>query len=299
MTSANRRTLPARLAWAALSIAGCLAGCGPQESSDGTPPDHIINLEKAQGKYRFGVTDTIVFDFSEEIDTSALVVAFDPKEGIAYDVAPRRLRIYGKNAAHGSAYFNINSPFSATLSGLRDLAGNGRSSVTESFQPYTWVDRDNLDSAFDGYDSLFLNDSIWVNGTPATDSLITEGALDFKQTVGRIDYQDVKIIEVQGGDTLLANLATRKDLNLTFRIAGPFSPVGFDSTLKAFDLDKSLDSANTGTRGSAFLKATADLGDFKRKFGNSEAKAFYALFISIPQSKEGFYRIGARIKKFH
>jgi len=287
------------LAITVLGFVLSLMGCNKETASDSTPPDPMINLPKSQGKFLFGVTDTLDIGFSESIDTASLTLDFEPKEGIAWSFkGGTGVRIFGKNKAHGSSYFNINSPFTATLRGLKDAAGNGRSDTTFSFQPYLWIDRDEIDTTFHGYDSLFATDTTWVGGARISDSLIAEGALDFNETVGPIDYQDVKLVKVRAGDTLLADLTTRKDLNLTFKVAGPFSPVGFDSTLKAFDLNKALVTLTTGTSGSAYARVGADFGAFRQIFGSADARAIYVLFISVPQFSEGFYRVGVRIKPF-
>ncbi len=72
------------MGWLALSLIVCLSmcliGCDKPAESDSTPPDHIINLQKSQGKCRFGVTDTLSIEFSEKIDTGALALDFTPPD---------------------------------------------------------------------------------------------------------------------------------------------------------------------------------------------------------------------------
>ncbi len=290
-----------RILVASLAAALALAACGPEESSDKAPPDYTIaKLVKSQGKYRFGVTDTIQVDFSEKIDTGALAPAFVPAGGVGFKFAgASRALVYGTLKTYSSSHFLINGGEAIlTLSGIKDPAGNGRSAAVETFLPYPWVDRDAVDSTFTGYDSLTRDTTAWIDGTPVTDSLIGEGALDFKQTIGTIDFQDAKMVAVKAGDTLMAGITTRKDLNLTFKVAGPFAPAGFDSTLKAFDLDSALATSTTEAKGSTALRVYANPDTYRRKFGSYDAQGLYVIFVTIPQFKEGFYRLGVRIRKF-
>ena len=286
---------------ASMAAALALAGCSPEEPSDKAPPDYTIaKLAKSQGKYRFGVTDTIQVDFSEKIDTTALAPTFEPAGGAGFKFAGQnRALVFGTLKTHSSTHFLINGGTATlTLAGLKDLAGNGRSPVVESFLPYPWVDRDAVDTTFSGYDSLTRDTNVWIDGTPVGDSLIAEGALDFKQTIGTIDFQDAKMVAVKAGDTLMAGISTRKDLNLTFKVAGPFAPAGFDSTLKAFDLDSALATSTTEAKGSTALRVYANPDTYRRKFGSYDAQGLYVIFVTIPQFKEGFYRLGVRIRKF-
>jgi hypothetical protein len=181
---------------------------------DKTPPTYTINLLQSQGKYRFGITDTIAITFSEKIDTSALAVVFTEATGIANRfIGGNMLQIYGKNQTYGTGHFNINSPFTAVLTGLRDTHGNGLPRIETQFSPFPWADRDRIDSTFSGVDSLFLSPTTWMDGSPVTDSLTTEGEMDFKKLSGILDYSDLKVMTLTGGDTLFLSLTTRKDFD--------------------------------------------------------------------------------------
>ncbi|HKP95477.1 MAG TPA: hypothetical protein VJ385_06950 [Fibrobacteria bacterium] len=276
-----------------------LAGCGPQEESDSTPPDPIIKLEKSQGKYRYGVTDTIVVDFSEAIDTAGLAVAISPSQGLDHRFKSRtRLVIYGTGKASGASHFNINSPFSLTLAGLRDLEGNGRGEISEAFQPYPWVDRDFVDTSFTGYDSLYTANSTWIDGSAFTDTLVTEGRLDFSSNFGREDRQDYKIIRMDPPDSLKLTLTCSKALNIRMQIAGPLPEADLAATLARLSFaDSSFFSDSTRTRGSLSTRFQASFDSHFDKLGSASAPGVYAIRLSIPADTEGFYRLGLRMVK--
>ncbi|MDB5106743.1 MAG: hypothetical protein JWP91_4432 [Fibrobacteres bacterium] len=277
-----------------------MIGCNSREStsSDNTPPDHIINLPKSQGKYRFGVTDTLVVDFSEKIDTSALAVAFSPVEGIGARFKDQaRLVIFGTASSSGTAHFPVNSPFTATLSGLKDPAGNGRTAIVESFQPYAWTDRDFQDASFTGYDSLFATDSTWIDGSSFSDSLVTEGRLDFSSNFGKEDRQDYKIVKMIPPDTLRVLLTCSKGLNIKIQMAGPFSPVGLDAVLKDYVFSQAFLTDSTKAKGSASLGFNADYSKHDDLLGSPAAPGIYVIRLSIPADTEGFYRLGLRLVK--
>ncbi len=277
-----------------LSLVGC-----DSEEKDHTPPEHSLTLQKSSGKYRFGITDTITISFSEKIDTSALALDFKPPEGIAHKfVGGTKLLIYGNNTTFETGHFFINSPFTVVLTGLKDLHGNNQIGIEESFQPYPWVDRDPIDTSVDGYDSLFASTTTWVDGSPISDSIIFEGCLDFKKLSGIPDYIDMKVVSVTGGDTLVTTLTTRKDVNLVFKVAGPYTQAGLDSLLLSDKLDSTVVSLQTGAKGVAGAKIPAELAEYKRKFKDPGAQGLYLIYIEIPQGKEGFYRLGARIHTF-
>jgi hypothetical protein len=275
-----------------------LTGCNSKDS-DTSPPDHIISPLKSQGKYRFGVSDTLSFSFSEKIDTAALALDFTPPEGIGFRFTnASKLIVFGKNSIYGSGYFNINSPFSVKLSGLKDTHGNGRPLIEESFFPYAWIDRDFVDTNFSGYDSLFATDSTWKDGVPLTDSLVAEAALDYKNNIGREDRQDFKIIKLGAPDTLDIVLTSRKTLNVKLQIAGPYLPADFDKDFPTIDFDSSFYSGQTGTTGRLVTKFNAEYDEHKRKVGGPEKSGLYILRLTIPVDYEGFYRMGLKVRKF-
>ncbi len=257
----------------------------------------MINLEKSQGKYRFSVTDTIAIDFSEAIDTAGLAIAVSPQEGLQHRFQGRdRLLIFGTAKTSGTPHFNIDSPFSLTLAGLKDLAGNGRGEISESFAPYAWADRDFIDTTFNSYDSLFTPDSMWVDGTPLTDTIVTEGWLNFNNNFGKEDRQDFKIVRMVPPDTLKLSLACSKSLNLRMQIAGPFPEKGLDSALADFSFtDSSFYSDSTRTRGILASQFTADFTTHFHVFHDSQKAGIYAVRLSIPENTKGFYRLGLRV----
>ncbi len=281
------------------SLALGLLACN-STAPDKTPPTYTINLLQSQGKYLFGITDTIAITFSEKIDTSALAVECTPSAGIANRfIDGNRLQIYGKNQTYGTGHFNINSPFTAVLTGLRDTHGNGLPRIETQFSPFPWVDRDRIDSTFSGIDTLFLSPTTWMDGSPVTDSLTTEGELDFKKLSGILDYSDLKVMTLTGGDTLFLSLTTRKDLDLTLKVAGPYSQAGLDSIMALNnDPDAVVVTLQTGTKGVASAKIPADLAEYKRKFKDPGAQGLYLIILRIPQFKEGFYQLGTRIHAF-
>lgn len=289
---------PGACAIAVLSLFS-LFGCNSQEESDTTPPDPIINLEKSQGKYRFGVTDTLSVDFSEDIDTAGLAVAISPSGGTAHRFESRkRLLIYGASETSGTSHFNINSPFSLTLAGLKDLAGNGRGEISESFQPYAWVDLDFIDTSFTGYDSLFTVDSAWIDGSALTDSLITEGRLDFHNNFSRDDdRQDYKIVRMVPPDSLKLTLTCSKGLNLKMQVAGPFPEKGLDSALADYDFASSFHSDSTRTRGTLSYRFAADFDTHFDVLHSASLPGIYVIRLTLPVDSEGFYRLGLRMVK--
>jgi hypothetical protein len=286
-----------------LSLSLCLlaglTGCSPEETSDQSPPDHIINLPMSQGKYRYGVTDTIVVGFSENIDTSALAVAVSPSQGVGTRLKSQsRLLIFGTNNSAGASHFTVNSPFTLTLTGLRDQAGNGRTAITESFQPYAWADRDFLDTTFSGYDSLFAADPAkWMDGSSLADSFVVEGRVDINNNRGEGDRQDFKILRMVAPDTLKLVLTCPKGLNMRAQIAGPFPENKVDSIFENYDFAKSFFSDSTRTRGSLSHTFNADYSKHDDLLGSPSAPGIYFIRLSIPLDTEGFYRLGLRLIK--
>jgi hypothetical protein len=286
---------------AALLLSGLvfsLSGCSPQGESDTTPPDPIIKLEKSQGKYRFGVTDTINVDFSEPIDTARLAVAIAPSQGTDYKFQGRtRLRIFGTNKTAGAAHFTVKVPFSLTLAGLRDDAGNGTGDLSEAFQPFAWVDQDLVDTSFNGYDSLFASSSTWIDGTPMSDSLVTEGKLDFNNVFGKDDRQDIKIMRLVPPDSLALTLTCSKNMNLKLQVSGPYPETGLDSALADYDPAKANHTDSTRNRGSLTHKFDASFDNHFKVFGAPGTPGIYVIRLSIPPDMEGFYRLGLRLIK--
>jgi hypothetical protein len=280
------------LAWAALS----LSGCGADEESDNTPPDPIINAVKSQGKYRFSVTDTISIEFDEKIDTSKIAVAISPSQGteVRYK-GQTKIQIFGTKETAGKTHFTINSPFSVTLAGLRDLAGNGTATISESFTPFVWTDREFVDSTFKSYDSLFATDSTWIDGTPLSDTMVAEGVLDSKVNFGTEDYQDYKIIKLFTPDTLNVVLNSAKSMNTTMMIAGPFAEKDLEKTLLAFDFTKSFQIDSTKSTGTTSHKFVATFDKHFTALGSPSAPGMYVIRVAIPRNYEGFYRLGLKV----
>lgn len=301
------RPRPAQLAAFMVAMILSMAGCAREEpSTDSTSPDHIIKAPKSQGKYRFGITDSIAIEFSENIDTGALDLGFSDPTGIAYRFQSlRRLQIHGTKNTYGTPHFPVNTSFTMTMTGLKDLAGNGRTVIEETFLPYPWADRDFLDTTYDWYDTLYSGAN-WVDGTPVTDTLTIEGSLDDAQNFGRFDRFDYKVLRVAAPDTLDMLLTTRKDINLKVQIAGPFKAADFDSLVRLFKFEvpstnpdgtKRLYSDSTGTKARASHQFVADLEDHKWELGSFDAAGLYVIRLRIPEEKEGFYRLSVHIRK--
>lgn len=273
-------------------------GCHSPEPTDDTPPDHIIKVQNSQGKYRFGVTDTLTFDFTEKIDTSALDPSFDPDTLIAYRFADAaRMQVFGTEESHGSAHFMVGMPaLTLTLADLRDRAGNKSPDIVQTFVPYPWVDKDYLDTSFTGYDSLFSSDSTWVDGSPLTDSLVVEGNLDFNSNFRREDRQDYKIVKLEPPDTLHVRLTHAKNLSVRMQIAGPFAPETLDADLDAYDFKTSFFDS-TGAQGRLAHAFNADYSEHHRLLDSPSAPGIYVIRLSIPADTEGFYRLGFRVRK--
>jgi hypothetical protein len=295
---------------AALAAALLLAftGCNSEPAaSDETPPDHMIKAPNPQGKYRFGITDTIAVEFSEPIDTSALDLTFSvPSIAFAFR-GDRKLVVFGAEQTHGIPHFKVNTPFTATFAGLRDLSGNGRPSIEETFQPYAWADRDFLDSTYDWYDSLQRDADTWIDGTPTLDTLISEGSLDDRKNFGLTDEFDYKVFRVAAPDTLDLFLSTRKELELSLQVAGPFKDSGFAERLRDFDFDapssntegtQRIFAGTTGNRGSLSHSFVTDGIDHKRELDDFDAAGIYVIRLAVPDKQEGFYRLGVRIRRF-
>jgi hypothetical protein len=287
----------ALLGMSTLSILGWMTGCDAEETSDSSPPDHIINQPLSQGKYRYGITDTIVIDFSERIDTAALDVSFKPDQGIRSRFKSQtRLLLFGTGSTSGTPHFAINLPFTVTLAGLKDLSGNGRPAITESFQPYAWVDRDFVETAYDGNDTLFGADSaLWVDGTSLADSLVTEGRLDFNSNSDFVDRQDFKLIRLVAPDTVRMTLTCPKGVNLHAQWAGPFVPATLDSVFKDFKFNlNSFFTDSTKAKGSLSHSFNADYSKHDLVLNSPAAVGIYILRLSIPPDTEAFYRLGLR-----
>lgn len=305
MPKRDFRAAPSGLLFVLVPALLALAGCGGEEgASDGDPPDHIIKAPMSQGKYRFGITDTIAIDFSEDIDTASLDLAFSDSGNIGWRLAGRRRAlIFGTRSTFGTGHFTVNTRFTLTMTGLRDRAGNGRPSIEAEFIPYLWADRDYLDSTFDWSDSLYAG-TTWIDGTPVTDTLVVEGALDDKQNVGRVDRRDFKLIRVAAPDTIQLILSTRTDLNLRMHVAGPFREDQLDSVIRNYDFNAPIGAGegsqvqtrdSTMARGKASSLLVTDLYDHKPVLGSFDAHGIYVIWLRIPEEMEGFYRLSVRI----
>lgn len=282
-----------------------LAGCGREEgASDGDPPDHIIKAPKPQGKYRFGITDTIAVEFSEDIDTAELDLDFtDP--GIAWSFQGlRKARFHGTHRDFETPHFQVNTPFTMTMTGLRDLSGNGHPAIAVEFAAYSWIDRDFLDSTFDWYDTLHSG-TTWFDGTPVTDTFTVEGALDYAENFGSVDRYDFKVVRLAAPDTLLVSLASRRNLNVRLYAAGPFKPAAFDSLLKDYRFETAPTSGegtkvifkdSTGNAGRFTRKFAADLFDHEEVLDDYDAPALYVLRLGVPEGQEGFYRLSVQVR---
>jgi hypothetical protein len=286
-------SVPVRAA-AVAAAALLLQACIQDESGDKAPPDYTIaKLRKSQGKWRFGVTDTIAIDFSERIDTAALAATFDPDEGVASRFQGQsRLLVFGSHTGAGAPNFTINAPFTATLAGLRDLRGNSRPASTLEFEPYYWADGDFIDGDFKGFDSLFATDSTWADGSAFSDTLISEGNLDAKTNGATVDYSDIKLIRLMPPDTFRISLSCPRSVNMKLQAAGPFDPAKADSLLLKFDFDKARASDSTLSRGSASVQVAADYGVHDDSLGNPSLPGIYAVRVSLTAlDKEAFYRL--------
>lgn len=272
-----------------------LGGCGPEEPSDKQPPDYTIaKADPSHGKYRFGVTDTLSIGFNEKIDTAALALSFSPSQGIETRwQSLTRLFVFGKNKSSGATHFTVNSPFTATLAGLKDMEGNGRSAISLDFQPYWWSDRDFTDTLYNGFDSLFATDSTWGDGSAFADSLVTEGSLDFNNNIGREDRQDIKLIKLVPPDTFNITASCPKGVNLRVQIAGPFPPTqaGLDSVAK-YNFAGSFHADTAKTKFVLTYGFSARYEDHDNLLRSASAPALYAIRLSIPGDQEGFYRLG-------
>jgi hypothetical protein len=281
------------------SAAFLFQGCLHDESADETPPDYTIaKLHSAQGKWRFGVTDTIAVDFSEPIDTGSLRVEFEPAPGIASRFQGRdRLLIYGTETGSGASHFGIGAPFTATFAHLEDARGNGADASAEDFAPYWWADRDFLEPGFKGFDSLFASDSAWADGSPFADTLISEGNLDAKTNGHEVDYNDVKLIKLTPPDTFRALLACPKKVRMKLQLAGPFPPEAADSLLMGYNFDQASQADSTQGKGQAMVQVIADYGVHDDALGSPSSPGIYALRISVPLDNEAFYRLETTLRR--
>jgi hypothetical protein len=281
----------------ALALQACIHDVQP--ANNGSPPDYTIpNLAKSQGKWRYGVTDTIAVEFNEKIDTQALALTFTPRAAIGYRMdGASRLLIFGLRQDAGATHFIVNSPFTLDMAGLRDLAGNGRPAATESFQPYYWADRDFLDSTYQGFDSLFLDDSTWADSSRMfADTLIAEGRLDFNGNGNLEDRQDFKLVRLTPPDTFKLSVYCPKAVNLRMQIAGPFASGSEDSILAHYNFaagSLTFHADTNKTRGVLSYQFAADFDTHYNVLGSPAAPGLYAIRLSIPEDQEGFYRVEA------
>ncbi|MBW8887214.1 MAG: hypothetical protein JF616_05580 [Fibrobacteres bacterium] len=292
------RVRPALLfAASALALQACIHDV--QQVNNDSPPDYTIpNLAKSQGKWRYGVTDTIAVEFSEKIDTQSLALTFTPRASIGYRMdGASRLLIFGLKQDAGTTHFIVNSPFTLDIAGLRGQGGNGRPAATESFQPYYWADRDFLDSSYQGFDSLFLDDSTWADSSRMyADTLISEGRLDFNGNGNLEDRQDFKLVRLTPPDTFKLNVYCPKAVNMRMQIAGPFASGSEDSILQnySFPAGSLTFHADTNkTRGVLSYQFAADFLTHYNVLGSPAAPGLYAIRLSIPEDQEGFYRVVA------
>lgn len=293
--------LAAAINWTAFG----LMGCGRDDGPDTTPPDHIIDLPNSQGDfYRLGVTDSFEVRFSEPVDTAALIVEFTPADSIGYRwQGTRRLRVFGTRNYFGTRHFGLNTNFSMTLKGLKDLKGNAQSTSIEYFRPYAWMDKDFQDAPAQLSDTLYRTDSTWADESPVTDSFVCEGSLDFRR-ISIPDHLDFKLIKIQAPDTVDFTLTTRTDLDIRVHIAGPFKESEINAKIEAINLDSTVFPGNTGARnttgaqGSVSGRFVADLLAHKRVFDKFEAYGVYVVRLGVPQDQRGFYRLKTKVRKF-
>lgn len=275
-----------------------LSGCGREEtSSDGASPDHMIKAPRSQGNWRFGVTDTLVMEFSEPIDTAALDLRFSDSAGVGFAFKGRKQALlFGTRRTFGAGHFPINTPFTMAMLGLRDDAGNGRPAIEETFLPWWWADRDFIDKSFRGYDSLFSGDTAWVDGSSMKDTLIAEGALDFRENFGDEDRVDIKIVRLVAPDTLDIVITAKRDLPFNLQLAGPFKAEGLDTALASSGAFPN--PAVVSRNGVISASQRADYQAHDVKLGSPSAPGIYALRISLNTAEtEGFYRIQLKLRK--
>jgi hypothetical protein len=286
---------------AALSLSGCIKE--RQLDGDESPPDYTIpKLSKAQGKWRFGVTDTIAIVFNENIDTAALDLSFLPPDSIGYRFdGADRLLIFGRRQDAGTRHFLVNSPFRLEMTGLRDLNGNDIGRADEDFAPYWWADRDFLDSNFSGFDSLFADDSTWADSSRMrSDTLVAEGRLDFNGNGNREDRQDFLLFKLTPPDSLKVTVACPRNMNLRMQVAGPFSAHSQDSILQFYSFpggERTFYADTNRTKGTLAFQAYADFNKHFDLLDSSNVPGLYAVRLSIPEDQEGFYRVKAVVTR--
>lgn len=293
--------LQLRLIGIVLFISGLfgLTSCEKATDPDTLAPNATVNLLKSQGNYRFSVTDTITIDFSEKIDTAALALEFTPPEGIAHQFFDeQKLLIFGKNKTYGQTHFSIPAGFTLAMTGLRDQAGNGLPRIENKFLAYKWVDQDFIDTNFTKADSLYKDGATWVDGTPITDSLVTEGNLNYPDNLSREDRQDFKIIQMTAPDTLMVQLNTVNSMNLKCQIAGPFPPENIQNIFLNSVFDSAFYVRQTGTLGKLDTQFVASYQAHHRIVGSPSNPGIYAIRLSIPADQKGFYRLALKLKKF-
>lgn len=224
-------------------------------------------------------------------DTSGKAWRFDGRD---------RLLIHGTKRSFGTTHFAVNSPFTLVLRNLRDDAGNEAETVEEDFLPYAWLDRDSfLDPTFFGFDSLFLDDSTWIDGTSMDDSLILESALDSKVNIGLEDWTDLKLLRLVPPDTMGVTLTTRKPgLDIELQVGGPFGEEGLVDSLKAYEFRPGRRTMDRGLVDTIFH---ADVMTHMDKFGRENAfrPGFYALRTGLTvKDSEGLYRLVLKLRKW-
>lgn len=283
---------------AALALSSCIQE-RHLDDGDRTPPDYTIpKLSKSQGKWRFGVTDTIALEFNEKIDTAALELKFLPPDSIGYRFdGADRLLIFGRRKDAGARHFLINTPFRLEMEALKDLYGNDIGRASEEFTPYWWSDRDFLDSAFQGFDSLFADDSTWADSSGMySETFTTEGRLDFNGNGEREDRQDFLLIKLTPPDTFKLTVTCPRTLNLRMQVAGPFEPGTEAAILQDYSFpggSRTFYADTNKTKGTLGFKVAADFNKHYEELGSPAAPGLYAIRLSIPEDQEGFYRLQA------
>ncbi len=281
-----------------------LASCATEEVDRGAP-EISLNLSELDGKYRFGVTDTVLIEFSEPIDTAALAVEFLPtigSDGISkFFQGDRKLLIHGAHKNFGRTHFEIGKSFAIVLSHLTDLAGNRRGQIQLDFAPYTWSDVDFFDrDREDEVDTLFGTSSRWRLPIDAGDTLWTEGKLDGLTQRSPLDLRDAKLIRLLPMDTLSVLLDGPRAMNIKLELLGPYPEASFDSLFYDTNPKLAIQVDSTRNLGRAqfngfvpgLARHRAELG-----VGNAEAPGLYVIRLNMFQQLAGFYRLRVVLKR--
>jgi len=202
-----------------------LLSCGEESTSADKDAPHI----KSMTSDNIGVEDDFSITFSEEIDTSKLVIKeINGRFKTAFN-GTTKLIISGHKSEFGFDFFKLNTPIEFQLLHLIDINGNENNDLDPiSIVFHPWMDQEALDPLFELGDTLrdSSDPSAWKNGISISEDLTSEGHLF---GLSNNDFVDYKVIALRPRDTIQFNLECPETGKVFLKFFGPFKTDNFEN----------------------------------------------------------------------